>query len=35
MSHPSVQAALAAMGFVASDGDYAVTPAYWATRMGE
>ena len=35
MSHPSVQAALDLMGFVASDGDYAVTPAYWAARMGE
>ncbi|MBL8146005.1 MAG: hypothetical protein JNL34_06450 [Anaerolineae bacterium] len=35
MSHPSIQAALNAMGFVASSGDYAVTPAYWAARMGE
>lgn len=28
MSHPPIQAALAAMGFVDSSGDYAVTPAY-------
>ena len=31
---PSVQSALAEMGFVASSGDYAVTPAFWAERMG-
>lgn len=35
MSHPSVQAALDAMGFVESTGDYAVTPAYWQARMGD
>jgi hypothetical protein len=34
MSHPAVQAALDAMGFVPSSGDYAVTPAYWAEQMG-
>ncbi len=34
MANRPVQAALEAMGFVESAGDYAVTPAYWAERMG-
>lgn len=34
MAHPSVQAALDAMGFVTSTGDYAVTPAYMADVTG-
>ena len=34
MSHPAIQSALDAMGFVESTGDYAVTPAYWAERIG-
>jgi hypothetical protein len=33
-SHPAVQSALSAMGFVASAGDYAITPAYWQERIG-
>lgn len=34
MSHPHVQEALDAMGFVDSTGDYAVTPAYLARVKG-
>lgn len=35
MSHPAIQSALDAMGFVESTGDYAITPAYWTERMGQ
>lgn len=34
MANPPVQAALQQMGFVESDGGYAITPAYWDERIG-
>jgi len=35
MANPHIQNALAAMGFVESSGDYAVTPAYLAQVTGQ
>ncbi len=35
MSHPAIQNAVAAMGFVESTGDYAITPAYWSQVTGQ
>ncbi len=35
MANPNIQNALAAMGFVDSSGDYAVTPAYMAQVTGQ
>ncbi len=35
MAHPAMQNAVAAMGFVESTGDYAITPAYWSQVTGQ